>query len=117
MSTLGTGANREVTLSPKVDVDRRKAGLQAGRSPVRVGMEGMSVNRSRLRHESPLYRESKGHGGIYCEGCHDSTHAVATSRETNDTIKFLQLQGHSGTLRDCTVCHFSNKPGMFKHME
>ena len=77
----------------------------------------MSVNRSRLRHESPLYRESKGHGGIYCEGCHDSTHAVATSRETNETIKFLQLQGHSGTLRDCTVCHFSNKPGMFKHME
>ncbi len=65
----------------------------------------------------PLYRESKGHGGVYCEGCHDSTHAIATSRETNDTTKFLQLQGHSGTLRDCTVCHLTNKPGMFKHME
>ncbi len=63
----------------------------------------------------PLYRESIGHGGIYCEGCHDSTHAVATSRETNDAIKFMALQGHTGTLRECAVCHLTPPADMFIH--
>jgi hypothetical protein len=51
---------------------------------------------------------SKGHGGVYCEGCHDSTHAVAPSREANDGIKFLALQGVNKAIGDddhCTVCH------------
>lgn len=63
----------------------------------------------------PLYRQSKGHGGVFCEGCHDSTHAIAPSREYNDTIKFIELQGHSGTLRECTVCHATKPAGMFGH--
>jgi hypothetical protein len=63
----------------------------------------------------PLFRQSTGHGGIYCEACHDSTHAVAASRETNDTVKFIQLQGHPGTLRDCTVCHATRPAQMFNH--
>jgi hypothetical protein len=57
--------------------------------------------------DQPLYRNSKGHGGIYCEGCHDSTHAIAPSRQPNDNIKFIALQGDPGTLRQCTVCHTS----------
>ncbi len=65
----------------------------------------------------PLYRESTGHGGIFCEGCHDSTHAIAPSREYNDTIKFIQLQGHSGTLRECTVCHATKPTDMFRHAQ
>jgi len=63
----------------------------------------------------PLYRQSKGHGGVFCEGCHDSTHAIATSRESNDTIKFMQLQGQDGTLRKCTVCHATTPAGRFEH--
>jgi hypothetical protein len=63
----------------------------------------------------PLYRESQGHGGIFCEACHDSTHAIATSRESNDTIKFNELQGHPGTLSKCTVCHATQPTGMFHH--
>lgn len=63
----------------------------------------------------PLYRLSTGHGGIFCEGCHDSTHAVAPSREYNDTIKFIELQGHAGTLSDCAVCHKTKPAQMFKH--
>ena len=55
--------------------------------------------------DQPLYRMSKDHGGIYCEACHDSTHAIAPSREPNDAIKFIELQGRSGTLNKCTVCH------------
>lgn len=63
--------------------------------------------------DQPLYRMSKEHGGIYCAGCHDSPHAIAPSREANDAIKFLELQGHSMTLRECTVCHIAwpSEPG------
>lgn len=53
----------------------------------------------------PLYRNSKGHGGIYCEGCHDSPHAIAPSREHNDALKFISWQGHNGGLDMCAVCH------------
>ena len=62
-----------------------------------------------------LYRESTGHGGIYCEACHDSTHAIAPSRESNDTIKFQTLQGHPGTLSDCTTCHATEPTSRFVH--
>ncbi len=60
---------------------------------------------NKYAQDQSLYRMSKGHGGIYCEACHDSTHAIAPSREANDSIKFLELQNHSGTLDKCTVCH------------
>ncbi len=63
----------------------------------------------------PLYQTSTGHGGLYCEACHDSTHAIATSREPNDAIKFVQLQGEEGTLRKCTVCHVTKPTAMFNH--
>jgi hypothetical protein len=65
--------------------------------------------------DQPLYRQSKGHGGIYCEACHDSTHAIATSREANDAIKFIQLQGHAGTLSECIVCHLTQPAGPGPH--
>ncbi len=64
---------------------------------------------------NPLYRLSKGHGGVFCEACHDSTHAIAASREGNDTIKFIELQTYPGTLRECTVCHATQPTDMFQH--
>ncbi len=67
------------------------------------------------RPDQPLYRLSKGHGGTYCAGCHDSPHAIAPSREPNDGIKFTELQGHTGTLSECTVCHASMPEVPFKH--
>jgi hypothetical protein len=60
-----------------------------------------------FKQDQPLYRNSKGHGGIYCEGCHDSTHAIAQSTQPRDAIKFVNLQGHAGTLDTCTVCHLT----------
>ena len=62
---------------------------------------------SEFAQDQPLYRMSKEHGGLYCAACHDSPHAIAPSREANDNIKFIQLQGHAGTLDTCTVCHLS----------
>ena len=62
-------------------------------------------NSGRYDQDQSLYRFSKGHGGLYCEACHDSTHAIAPSREANDALKFLQLQGRNGPLEECAVCH------------
>jgi len=52
-----------------------------------------------------LYRFSVGHGGLQCEACHGSTHAIYPSSHLNDNIQNLNLQGHEGTLADCDACH------------
>ncbi len=56
-----------------------------------------------------LYRFSRGHGGIYCQACHGSQHAIAPSSEPRDNIQAIRLQGHAGTIDTCTVCH-TNSP-------
>jgi hypothetical protein len=66
------------------------------------------VKPAMIRQNDPLFRRSTGMGGIACEGCHDSTHAVAESREANDHIKFLALQGDATNLHKCAICHGSN---------
>jgi hypothetical protein len=65
--------------------------------------------------DKALYRMSKDHGGIYCAGCHDSPHAIAPSNQPNDGLKFVALQGHAGTLKDCTVCHSMLPSGAGPH--
>lgn len=65
--------------------------------------------------DQPLYRNSRGHSGIYCAGCHDSPHAIAPSREKNDDIKFIMLQNQPGALRKCTVCHATKPSQAFRH--
>jgi hypothetical protein len=54
-----------------------------------------------------LYRFSKGHGGIACEGCHNSTHAIWPNpdEQHNDNVASRQVQGHAGTLVECSACH------------
>lgn len=54
-----------------------------------------------------LYRVSTGHGGLLCQGCHGSTHSEwpAANPNANDNITASQLQGHSGYIAECTVCH------------
>lgn len=57
-----------------------------------------------------LYKHSTGHGGVYCEACHNSTHAILPSRENNDNLQSIALQGYAGTIETCTVCHLTD-PG------
>ncbi|MFC1773587.1 cytochrome C [Pseudomonadota bacterium] len=61
-----------------------------------------------------LYRLSKGHGGVMCEGCHNSTHAIWPNPNpaANDNIAANQLQGHSGTLVECDTCHAPDSLGL-----
>ena len=67
------------------------------------------------QQNNALYRNSTGHGGIYCEGCHDSTHAIAPSSQPRDALKFIDLQGHAGTLDVCLVCHSTWPTGAGPH--
>jgi hypothetical protein len=51
-----------------------------------------------------LYRKSKGHGGLACEACHGSTHAI-WSAGGNDDVAATQVQGHAGLIGECSACH------------
>ncbi len=69
---------------------------------------------SRFAENQSLYRLSgnnngsnKGHGGVMCEGCHGSTHAIWPTPNplSNDNIAAKQIQGHTGSIAECTACH------------
>ena len=69
----------------------------------------LASNKRFAENTNTLYRFSKGHGGIMCEGCHGSTHAVWPNADTgaNDNVAAEQLQGFTGTIIECTTCHSS----------
>ncbi len=67
---------------------------------------------SRFASDQPLYRlsgsdEARGHGGVFCEGCHGSTHAIWPNANpfANDNRSAEGLQGHSGPIVECSTCH------------
>jgi hypothetical protein len=69
---------------------------------------------SRFAENQTLFRLSgnddgsgKGHGGVMCEGCHGSTHAIwpNANPNANDNVAAIQLQGHAGTISECDTCH------------
>ncbi len=80
--------------------------LQAYRSDD-ITAEPIRSPASRFTENQPLYRLSTGHGGVMCEGCHGSTHAIFPNPmpNANDNVTATQLQGHSGTIIECETCH------------
>lgn len=52
-----------------------------------------------------LYRNSRGHGGMYCEACHGSPHAIFPTVQPRDNLQSIRLQNHAGKIDDCRVCH------------
>lgn len=69
---------------------------------------------SRFAENQRLYRLSgnkddsgKGHGGVMCEGCHGSTHAIWPNANplANDNVTSNQIQGHTGSIAECDSCH------------
>ncbi|MDR3368131.1 hypothetical protein [Rhodoferax sp.] len=52
-----------------------------------------------------LYRFSNGHGGLQCESCHGATHAEYPTSHANDNVLSNDVQGHSGTISECSACH------------
>ncbi|MCG6861098.1 MAG: PKD domain-containing protein [Chromatiaceae bacterium] len=58
-----------------------------------------------------LYRISTGHGGVMCEGCHGATHAEwpNANPNANDNVTANQIQGHTGTISECSACHTTSQ--------
>ncbi len=55
--------------------------------------------------QGKLFRQSKGHGGLYCSTCHSSPHSILPSERPEDNVQNIALQGFAGTLKTCSVCH------------
>lgn len=60
-----------------------------------------------------LYRVSTGHEGVLCEACHGATHAIFPNANpnANDNVASIQLQGHTGTISECSTCHTGDLGG------
>jgi len=59
-----------------------------------------------------LYRNARGHGGLYCIACHGSPHAMVPSDEVADNYRILQYMGSQSkvkTLGSCGFCHNSSR--------
>ncbi|NJD08772.1 MAG: hypothetical protein FIA97_20120, partial [Methylococcaceae bacterium] len=57
---------------------------------------------------TPLYRNSHdSHGNVPCGACHGGAHEVWPNRDpkANDNVTSMQLQGHTGPILECNVCH------------
>jgi len=69
-------------------------------------------NKRFAENENELYRNSFGHKGVSCEACHGSPHAIwpVGGPESNDDVAAIQLQGHAGTIIECSVCHNDTLP-------
>jgi hypothetical protein len=67
----------------------------------------LATDKRFAENTSTLYRFSKGHGGIACESCHNSTHAEWPNADpgSNDNVAAVQLQGHAGPIVECSTCH------------
>lgn len=62
-----------------------------------------------------LYRNSIGHGGLYCTACHNSPHAELPTGQSRDAVQVLRLQGKSTYIKNCLVCHTSQPLGAGPH--
>lgn len=66
-----------------------------------------------------LYKNSKGHGSIYCTACHGSPHAMYPSNVAADNHQPIQYNGAGKpikTIGSCGVCH-QNTRGIENGME
>ena len=72
----------------------------------------LATNTRFAENANTLYRYSKGHGGVSCEGCHGSTHAEwpNANAAANDNVAATQLQGHAGPIMECGACHADSLP-------
>jgi hypothetical protein len=83
--------------------------LQAWDDDIDTATPRLAVNKRFAENSNTLYRNSLGHGDVACEGCHGSTHAIWPNAQAsaNDNLAATQLQGHAGTVIECSACHTS----------
>ncbi|MBK7142512.1 MAG: hypothetical protein IPH75_10565 [bacterium] len=92
--------------------------ISAGREPwLEEPRCGASNCHGSTYSEEPgkLYRESRGHGGLFCSACHGEPHAIVPSGNARDNVQNIALQGYAGTLNKCAVCHGVTPTGAGPH--
>jgi hypothetical protein len=62
-----------------------------------------------------LFKDSVGHGGVRCTSCHGSPHAITPAITPVDNVQANLLQGASGVISSCTVCHTQMPDDSFFH--
>jgi hypothetical protein len=62
-----------------------------------------------------LFRNSQGHAGLYCEACHNSTHAITPAVDAADNAQSVAIQGTAGPINKCTACHQTQPNEQFPH--
>lgn len=106
------------------DMQAMATALQAGRKPwLQEPRCGDCHDAKYQENPGTLYRNSfltnspdpKMNGQIYCEGCHNSTHAEFGSTNPVDNGIPQQFQGDSYWIWNCYVCHTDYMP-MPAHM-
>ena len=82
---------------------------QAWDGDIDIATPRLADNKRFAENTDTLYRNSLGHGDVACEGCHGSTHAIWPNAlpTANDNLAAIQLQGHAGTISECSSCHTS----------
>ena len=82
---------------------------QAWTGDIDIATPRLAVNKRFAENTATLYRNSLGHGDVACEACHGSTHAIWPNAlaSANDNVAAMQLQGHAGTISECSTCHTS----------
>lgn len=68
-------------------------------------------------YEQPgkLFRDSVGHKGVKCVVCHNSPHVIYPAVTDRDNQQMNRVQGRSGTLNTCSVCHTKQPEHPFFH--
>lgn len=101
------------------DMNGMATSLTAGRQPwLQEPQCGSCHGAKHQENPNTLYRnsvlnnspDSKMNGQIYCEGCHNSTHAEFTSTNPADNYIPQQLQGDNYWIWNCYVCHTDYMP-------
>ncbi|WP_367026059.1 multiheme c-type cytochrome [Methylococcus sp. ANG] len=73
--------------------------------PVTMEMTDTMVDK---QVDAPVFRFGKDrHGNVPCAACHGAAHSIWPNSDpsANDNVTALQLQGHTGTILECNVCH------------
>ncbi len=97
----GTMAN----VASSIDQGRIPWASEPACSDCHTGVDGVPTG-------ATLYRNAAGHGGLACEACHGSPHAMIPTTEPIDNYQALQYQDFTGvvkTIGSCGVCHSSSR--------
>lgn len=93
------------------DLTRVSSSISSGRTPWATEPKCVTCHAGVAEVDTgdALYRNSKGHGGVYCASCHSSPHAMVPTSILSDNYQALQYQGVAKAIGSCGACHGTSK--------